>query len=370
MQRRKFISAALAGAGGIGAATSFPAPAIAQSMPAVNWRMASSFPKSLDTIFGVSERIARRVEEATDGKFKIRVFAAGEIVPGLQVLDAVQSGTVECGHSAGGYYAGKDPTFGFDGNIPFGMNARQQTAWLLFGGGQEQMRDLYKEYNIINFMAGNTGAQMGGWFRKELKTPEDLKGIKFRIGGFGGPVMTKLGVIPQMIPGGDVYISLEKGTIDGAEWIGPYDDEKLGFYKIAKYYYYPAWWEGCAQLSLFCNIASFNKLPKVYQAILEAACHEGQMWMTAKYDAQNPAALRRLVAAGAQLRPFSRSIMDAAFKAANELYAELSAKNPRFKKVYETWLPYRDEQILWWSVAEHSFESYMIAATSARSGKR
>ena len=369
MQRRTFLEKAVAGAGAMGAATSFPAPAIAQSMPSVNWRMASSFPKSLDTIFGASERIAKRVEEATDGKFKIRVFAAGELVPGLQVLDAVQGGTVECGHSAGGYYAGKDMTFGFDVNVPFGMNARQQAAWMLFGGGHELMRDLYKEYNIINFMAGNTGAQMGGWFRKDVKTAEDLKGLKFRIGGFGGPVMAKLGVIPQMIPGGDVYISLEKGTIDGAEWIGPYDDEKLGFYKIAKYYYYPAWWEGSAQLSLFCNIDAFNKLPKIYQAILEAACHEAQMWMMAKYDAQNPAALRRLVAGGTQLRPFSRAIMEAAYKAANELYAELSAKNPRFKKVYESWLPFRDEQILWWRVAEYSFESFMIAATTNRSGR-
>jgi TRAP-type mannitol/chloroaromatic compound transport system substrate-binding protein len=328
--------------------------------------MASSFPKSLDTIFGASERIARRVDEATGGKFKIRVFAAGEIVPGLQVLDAVQSGTVECGHTAGGYYAGKDATFGFDSGLPFGFNARQQTAWMMLGGGLEAMRELFKEYQVVNFIAGNTGAQMGGWFRREVKSPEDLKGMKFRIGGFGGPLMAKLGVVPQMIAGGDVYISLEKGTIDGAEWIGPYDDEKLGFNKIAKYYYYPAWWEGCAQLSMLCNLDAFNRLPKTYQSILEAACFEGHAWMNAKYDAQNPPALRRLVAAGAQLRPFPRNVMDAALKVANELYAELSAKNPRFKKVYESWVAFRDEEVLWWSVAEHSFESYMIAATSSR----
>ncbi len=366
MQRRSFLKRA-AVAGATGAAV--VAPAIAQSMPSVNWRMASSFPKNLDTIFGTGERVARHVDEATDGKFKIRVFAAGEIVPGLQVLDAVQSGTVECGHTAGGYYAGKDTAFGFDSGVPFGLNARQQSAWKLLGGGQEAMRALYKEYNAINFIAGDTGAQMGGWFRKEVKTPDDLKGLKFRIGGFGGPLMAKLGVVPQMIAGGDVYISLEKGTIDGAEWIGPYDDEKLGFNKIAKYYHYPAWWEGSAQLCMLCNIDAFNKLPKIYQSIFEAACYEAHTWMTAKYDAQNPAALRRLVAAGAQLRPFPRAVMDAAFKAAHELYVELSAKNPRFKKIYDTWLPFRDEQLLWWSVAEHSFESYMIAATSRRAGR-
>ena len=371
MQRRKFLKrAALAGAGGIGAATSLPTPVIAQELPAINWRMASSFPKSLDTIYGAAERVAKRIDEATDGKFKIRVFAAGEIVPGLQVLDAVQNATVECGHTAGGYYAGKDATFGFDVGVPFGLNARQQTAWMLFGGGRELMRDLYKEYNIINFVAGNTGTQMGGWFRKEIKTVEDLKGLKFRIGGFGGPVMVKLGVVPQMIAGGDVYLSLEKGTIDGAEWIGPYDDEKLGFNKIARVYHYPAWWEGCAQLSMLCNLDAFNKLPKTYQAIFEAACYEAHVWMTAKYDAQNPAALRRLVVAGAQLRPFPRAVMEAAYQASHELYAELSAKNPRFKKVYEPWVQFRDAQVLWWRVAEHNFESFMIAATSNRPGSR
>jgi TRAP-type mannitol/chloroaromatic compound transport system substrate-binding protein len=358
MQRRYF----LATAGSISAAAGLSTPAIAQGMPTVNWRMASSFPKNLDTIYGAGERIAKRVDEATGGKFKIRVFAAGEIVPGLQVLDAVQGGTVECGYTAGGYYAGKDTAFAFDSGIPFGLTERQQTAWMMFGGGEAAMRDLYKDYNIINLMAGNTGAQMGGWFRKEMKSPEDLKGLKFRIGGFGGPLMAKLGVVPQMIAAGDVYLSLEKGTIDGAEFIGPYDDEKLGLYKIAKYYHYPAWWEGCAQLSLLCNLEAYNKLPKVYQSIVQAACYDAHTWMMAKYDAQNPAAMRRLVASGAVLRPFPRSVMDAAYKASNEINAELSAKNPRFKKIYDSWVRFRDEQVLWWRVAEYSFESYMIAA--------
>ncbi|MFC3677337.1 TRAP transporter substrate-binding protein [Ferrovibrio xuzhouensis] len=367
MQRRKFLKgAALAGAGGIGAASTFAMPAIAQSMPEISWRMASSFPKSLDTIFGAGEVIARRVEAATDGKFKIRVFAGGEIVPGLQVLDAVQAGTVECGHTASYYYVGKDPTFAFDTAIPFGLNGRQQNAWMMFGGGMELMREFFKGYNCINFMAGNTGAQMGGWFRKEIKTVEDLNGLKMRIGGFAGKVLVKLGLVPQQIAGGDIYPSLEKGTIDATEWVGPYDDEKLGFNKVAKYYYYPGWWEGGPQLSALCNIDAFNKLPKSYQAVFEAACHEANTWMVAKYDAQNPAALKRLISSGTQLRAFSRPIMEASLKAANELYAETSAANPKFKKVYDNWRPFRDEEVLWWRIAENTFDNFMIASQSNR----
>jgi TRAP-type mannitol/chloroaromatic compound transport system substrate-binding protein len=367
MQRRKFLKgAALAGAGSIGAAASFPMPAVAQSAPEINWRMASSFPKSLDTIFGAGEVIAKRVEAATDGKFKIRVFAGGEIVPPLQVLDAVQAGTVECGHTASYYYVGKDPTFAFDTAIPFGLNGRQQNAWMMFGGGMELMREFYKGYNCINFIAGNTGAQMGGWFRKEIKKPEDFNGLKMRIGGFAGKVLVKLGLVPQMIGGGDIYPALEKGTIDATEWVGPYDDEKLGFQKVAKYYYYPGWWEGGPQLSALCNIDAFNKLPKAYQAIFEAACHEANTWMVAKYDAQNPAALKRLVSGGTQLRAFSRPIMEASLKAANELYAETSAANPKFKKIYDNWLPFRDEEVLWWRIAENTFDNFMIASQSHR----
>src|SRR5262249_45131748 len=281
------------------------APAIAQSQPELKWRMASSFPKSLDTIFGAADVIASRVSAATDGKFQIRVFAAGEIVPGLQVLDAVQNGTIECGQSASYYYVGKDPTFAFDTAIPFGLNARQQNAWMYHGGGLDLMREFFKTYNIRQIPAGNTGAQMGGWFRKEIKTVDDLNGLKFRIGGFAGKVLTKLGVVPQQIPGGDIYPALEKGTIDAAEWVGPYDDVKLGFYKIAKYYYYPGWWEGGPQLSLYVNINQWEALPKSYQAILEAAAAEANGWMVAKYDTENMPALRKLVAGGTQLRPFA-----------------------------------------------------------------
>ncbi|MBM3564676.1 MAG: twin-arginine translocation signal domain-containing protein [Alphaproteobacteria bacterium] len=359
MKRRDFIKkAALTGVAGAAVST-LAKPAIAQSMPEIKWRLTSSFPKSLDTIYGISEIVAKRVADATDGKFQIRVFAGGEIVPGLQALDAAQAGTVECCHTAAYYYIGKDPTFAFDTALPFGLNARQQNAWMYFGGGLQMMRDFFKTYNVYNMPCGNTGAQMGGWFRKEIKTVDDLKGLKFRIGGFAGQVMARVGVVPTMLAGGDIYPALEKGTIDAAEWVGPYDDEKLGFNKVAPFYYYPGWWEGGPMLSILVNQKAWDSLPKSYQNVLEAAAAEGNILMPAKYDAQNPAALRRLVAGGSKLRPFSREIMEACLKASNELYAETSAKNANFKKVYDSWVKFRDEQNLWFRVAEASFDGFM-----------
>jgi TRAP-type mannitol/chloroaromatic compound transport system substrate-binding protein len=362
MKRRLFLKSAALGL----ATAPIAAPAIAQSQPELKWRLASSFPKSLDTIFGASEVIANRVSAATDGKFQIQVFAAGEIVPGLQVLDAVQNGTVECGHSASYYYVGKDPTFAFDTAIPFGLNARQQNAWMYHGGGLALMREFFNDYNVYQIPAGNTGAQMGGWFRKEIKTVGDLNGLKFRIGGFAGKVLTKLGVVPQQIAGGDIYPALEKGTIDAAEWVGPYDDEKLGFNKVAQYYYYPGWWEGGPQLSLYVNTAQWQQLPKSYQAILETAGAEANVWMVAKYDAQNMAALRKLVAGGTQLKPYSKEIMEACYKAAFELYDETAAATPKFKKVYDQWNQFRQDQDLWFRVAENTFDNFVFAKSAQK----
>jgi TRAP-type mannitol/chloroaromatic compound transport system substrate-binding protein len=366
MKRRKFLKSAGVGLVAAPAAVTLAAPAIAQSTPEIKWRLASSFPKSLDTIFTAADVMASRVSAATDGKFQIRTFAGGEIVPGLQVLDAVQNGTVECGHTASYYYVGKDPTFAFDTAIPFGLNARQQNAWIYHGGGLELMRELFKGYGVINFPAGNTGAQMGGWFRKEINTPEDMNGLKMRIGGFAGKVVAKLGVVPQQIAAADIYPALEKGTIDAAEWVGPYDDQKLGFNKIAQHYYYPGWWEGGPMLSLLVNIAQWEQLPKSYQAILEAAAAEANVWMVAKYDAVNMPALRSLVAGGALLKPYSKEIMEACYKAAHELYDETSAENAMFKKVYDSWKPFRDEIDIWFRVAENTFDNFVFARTGQK----
>jgi TRAP-type mannitol/chloroaromatic compound transport system substrate-binding protein len=358
MKRRQFLKVAGAGA----AATAIAAPAIAQSAPEIKWRLTSSFPKSLDTIFGAAETFAKAVSEATDNKFQIQVFAAGEIVPGLQAADAVTNGTVEMCHTASYYYFGKDPTFAFGTAVPFGMNQRGVDAWTHFGGGADLMNDFYKKFNIIAFPAGNTGAQMGGWFRKEIKSVDDLKGLKMRIGGFAGRVLAKLGLVPQQLAGGDIYPALEKGTLDACEWVGPYDDEKLGFHKVAPFYYYPGWWEGGPMLHNFVNTTKWNELPKSYQSIIKSASEVANTWMMAKYDAQNPAALRRLVAGGAKLQPFSAAILDASYKAAIEVYDETTKANPDFKKVYDSYMGFRNDQYLWWQVAEYSFDTYMIRA--------
>jgi TRAP-type mannitol/chloroaromatic compound transport system substrate-binding protein len=357
MNRRKFVKRA--GVGGVAAASLVAAPAIAQSMPEVKWRLASSFPKSLDTIYGSGEFFAKRVAALTDNKFQIRVFAAGEIVPGLQVLDAVQNETVECGHTASYYYVGKDPTFAFDTAVPFGLNTRQHNSWVHHGGGLELMREFYKDYKVTSFLVSHTGAQMGGWFRKEIKTVEDLKGVKMRIGGFAGQVLTKLGVVPQQIAGGEIYPSLEKGTIDAAEWVGPYDDQKLGFNKVAPHYYYPGWWEGGAALSLFVGLKAFDALPPLYKEVIASASAETTDWSVAKYDAQNPKALRELVAGGTKLAPYPAAVLEACYNAAVELYAETSAKNPKFKKVFDSWKAFRNDQVLWFRVAEGTFDNFM-----------
>ena len=354
MQRRSFLKKAAVGA----AAGTIAAPAIAQSQPSIQWRLAASWPKSLDTLFGGVELIAKRVSDMTDGKFQIRPFAGGEIVPGLQVLDAVQAGTVEMGHTSSYYYFGKDPAFAFGTSIGFGPNARQNYSWWYFGGGAEAMAPLFKEYGCIAMPAGNTGCQMGGWFRKEVKSVADLNGLKFRIGGMAGLILAKLGVVPQMIAGTDIYPALEKGTVDGAEWVGPYDDEKLGFNKVAQYYYYPGWWEGGPMIMALINEKKWQELPKSYQAALTAACGEVNTWMMAKYDAQNPPALRRLVGSGTKLRPFPKAVMEASEKAAYELYGELMAKSEHWKRIYPQWKKFRDEEFLWFRVAESTYDNY------------
>jgi TRAP-type mannitol/chloroaromatic compound transport system substrate-binding protein len=357
MKRRQFLK----GAGVVAATGAVAAPAIAQSMPELKWRLTSSFPKNLDTIYGAAEEFAKAVSEMTDKRFQIQVFAANEIVPPLAAADAVQKGTVEMAQTASYYYFGKDPTFAFGTAVPFGLNARMQNAWMYQGGGMELMNEFYKKFNIHGLPCGNTGCQMGGWFRREVKTPADLRGLKMRIGGFAGTVMAKLGVVPQQIPGGEVYSSLEKGTIDAAEWVGPYDDEKLGFAKIAPYYYYPGWWEGGAMLHHFFNLDKWNALPANYKAIVTTASAWSNQWMLSKYDALNPVALKSLLGGGqARLQAFSPSIMEASLKASLEVYNEVSAKNAEFKKVWEHMLAFRNDQYLWWRVAEYTYDDFMI----------
>lgn len=355
MDRRKFVKTAATGAAG---SALIAAPAVAQGQPKINWRLTSSYPKSLDTLFGLSTQVAKRVAEATDGNFQIQVFSAGEIVPGLQALDAVQNGTVECSHTLSSFYIGKDPAFAFETSLPFGFNTRQQNAWLYAGGGLELCRAFMQKQNVHTIPSGNTGAQMGGWFRKEIKSLDDLKGLKMRIAGMGGQIMSKLGVVPQQIAAGDIYPALERGTLDAVEFSGPYDDEKLGFQKVAKYYYYPGFWEGNANVSFLVNLDKWNALPASYRAIVEAACAEANALCVAKYDHGNPDALVKLVGAGAELRPFPQEVMQAAFKQAFAMYGELAASNPNFKTFYDSFLPYWKKENLWFRIAELPFDAF------------
>jgi TRAP-type mannitol/chloroaromatic compound transport system substrate-binding protein len=356
MDRRKLLKAAALGV----ASTAVAAPAIAQSSPTIRWRLTTSFPKSLDTLYATCELFSKLVAELSDQKFQVQIFGPGEVVPALQVLDAVSNNTIEMGNTASYYYIGKDPAFAFGTAVPFGLNTRQMNAWLHYGGGNELLNELYKGYNVYGIPFGNTTAQMGGWFRKEIKTVEDLKGLKFRVGGVAGQVLVKLGVVPQQIAPGDIYPALERGAIDAAEWIGPYDDEKQGFVKIAPYYYYPGWWEGCANGHLFINTAKWAELPKLYQQIVASAAAQAAADLIAKYDARNAAAIKRLVVAGAQLRPFSLDILDASYKATNELFTEISAKNATFKSLYDSMTSFRNDQHGWHQVCEVTYDNYLI----------
>ncbi len=356
MDRRRLLK--VAGATAVTGAVS--APAIAQSAPTIKWRLTTTFPKTLDTLYGACDLLAKTVADLSDQKFQITVHGPGEIVPPFQVFDAVANNTVEMGNTASYYYIGKDLAFAFGTAVPFGLNTRQMNSWLAYGGGLDLLNELYGTFGMMAIPFGNTTAQMGGWFRKEIKTIDDLAGLKFRVGGMAGMVLSKLGVVPQQLPPGDIYPSLEKGTIDAAEWIGPYDDEKLGFLKVAPYYYYPGWWEGCANGFLYINVGKWNELPKTYQSMVTAACAVAAGDLTAKYDAYNARSIKRLVAAGAQLRPFSPEILDASFKATNELYAEIGTKNERFKKLHDSMMAFRLEQYQWDQVCEATYDNYLI----------
>jgi TRAP-type mannitol/chloroaromatic compound transport system substrate-binding protein len=354
MDRRSLIKHA--GVAGILAAGAAPA---VHAQPALRWRLASSFPKSLDTIYGAAEVFAQKVRQLSGGKFEISVHAAGELMPAFGVVDGVQQGTVEAAHTAPYYFFGKDETFAIGGAIPFGLNSRQMSAWTFEGNGLKLMREFYAKYNMINFACGNTGAQMGGWMRKEIKSVKDLKGLKFRIGGFAGKVLERMGGIPQNIPGGEIYQALEKGTIDAAEWIGPYDDQKLGFNKVAPFYYYPGWWEGGLQLDLYVNQKAYDALSAEQKVIIETATAFAHVETQAKYDVKNPSALKQLVGSGAKLRPFPADVMAEAFKQSMALYDELSAKNESWRKVYADYSKFRSEQNLWFRFTEATFDRFM-----------
>ncbi len=356
MDRRSLIKQA----GIAGVLATGIAPAV-HAQAAIRWRLASSFPKSLDTIYGAAEVFSQQVKAMSGGKFEISVHAAGELMPAFGVVDGVQQGTVEAAHTAPYYFFGKNECFALGTAIPFGLNSRQMTAWMYEGNGLKLMREFYSNYAMTSFPGGNTGAQMGGWYRKEIKTLADMKGLKMRIGGFAGKVLERLGGVPQNIPAGEIYQALEKGTIDAAEWVGPYDDLKLGFNKVAPNYYYPGWWEGGPQLDFFINQKAFDALSAENKAIVENAAAHAHSVMQARYDARNPAALKQLVGQGTKLRAFSNDVMNEAFKQAMAVYEELNTKNPAWKKIYADYSKFRAEQNLWFRFTEATFDRFMQA---------
>jgi TRAP-type mannitol/chloroaromatic compound transport system substrate-binding protein len=355
MDRRSLIK----NAGIAGVLAAGIAPAV-HAQATIRWRLASSFPKSLDTIYGGAEVFAKAVKAMSGGKFEISVHAGGELMPPFGVVDGVQNGSVEMCHTVPYYFYGKNPAFALGSAIPFGLNSRQMNAWMMHGNGRKLMNEFYAKYNMVSFAGGNTGCQMGGWFRKEIKSVADFKGMKMRLGGgLIGDVMTKLGAVPQSLPGGEIYQALEKGTIDAAEWVGPYDDQKLGFNKVAPFYYYPGWWEGGPEVDFFINQKAMDGLSAENKAIVEAAAAVASSDMLAKYDALNPIALKQLVAAKTKVLPFSQAMMDAAYKASLEVYAENDAKSPEWKKIYADFRSFQRDQVLWFRFAESRFDSFM-----------
>jgi TRAP-type mannitol/chloroaromatic compound transport system substrate-binding protein len=354
VDRRRFMAGATAAS-----AAALTLPAAAQTGTTVTWQLASSFPKTLDTIFGGATRVAERVAQLTDGKFQIKVAAAGEMMAPFAVLDATSKGDIQLCHTASYYFIDKNSAFAFDSALPFGMQQRQHNAWYYQGGGQALIRDLMKGYNLINFIGGATGTQMGGWYRKAINQLDDLKGLKMRIPGLSGRIISRLGVEPVPLPGGEIVKALGEGKIDAAEWVGPYDDERLGLHKATSYYYYPGWWEPNVSLSFLVNIAAWNALPPAYKAAFEVACNEAHVLMMSQYDQRNPDAMNRLVRQGVVFLPFPLAVMLAARDAAQAVYAEEENTNPAFRRIYSSWRDSLDDQNLWFKLAEGTYSNFV-----------
>ena len=367
MQRRAFLTKAALGSttaialesGRVyGQATDSNA---SRTLPTLQWRMATSWPKKLDILFGGAETICRRVSEMTQGRFTITPYASGEIAPGLEVLNLVSEGSVECGHTASYYYTDQAPALAFGTNVPFGLSTTQQNAWLYYGGGLEAIQKLYQPFNIINFPAGNTGVQMGGWMRRRLDSLADFQGLKMRIPGLGAEVMKRLGVDVKVLAADQIAPALIRGDIDAAEWNNPYDDEKIGLTKAAPYYYYPGWWEPGATYELQINQSQWDALPLQYQEVLKTAAAEVNTTMPAHYNAKNGKVLAKLQQGGLELVPFASEIMQAAYKVSVDLYAEYAVQDPAFREIYDQWTQFRLQIYSWNRVNELSFDTFVMS---------
>lgn len=370
MKRRRLLSQVAVGAlsAGTMAACSRSSKFLSSSdqqtnRPQLEWRMATSWPESLDVVFGITKLICDRVNQLTQGSFVITSFPAGGIAPPLEILDTVQAGTAECGHTAGFYYTAKNPAFAFATTVPFGLNPSQHMAWLYGDGGLELLRKLYADFNVINFPAGSTGNQMGGWFKKKVQSLAELKDLKMRIPGLGGKVMQRLGVNTQNLPPAEIATALERGNIDAAEWVGPYEDEKLDLNKVARFYYYPGWHEPCTTYEMIVNLSAWNGLPQEYKEALAVASFEAQTMMLSRYEALNRQALQRLVKGGTELVAYSPEILNGAEKAAYGLYEEYASQDASFREIYNQWNSFRSGIYEWNRVNDLSFANFAYTRT-------
>lgn len=368
MKRRDFLKKTGLGLAVAAGTAVVPSLVQAQSrnLPAVKWRLASSFPKSMEVLYIGAEVLTKRISELTGGKFQIQVFAAGDIMPPNSVLDAVQKNTVECGHTCSYYFHNRNKAFSLDTAIPFGPSARQMNAWYYYGGGLELSREFFARYGIVNFSGGNTGTQMGGWFHKEIKSLKDIKELKIRIPGFGAEIFSALGAtVRPDLPSADIYQALARGEIDAAELVGPYDDEKQGIYKAARFYYFPGWWEPAGRVTFYINKGQWDQLPKAYQEAFEVAAAEVDIRILANYDAWNPQAIRRLVQNGTQLRRFPDDVMQAAYEVAQKIYTAQSSINSDFKKIYDSIRAFQQISDVWMGMAENTMANFMQAKLPA-----
>ncbi len=357
MKRRHFVGGLAAAAGVAACAREDAGCTDGVSMAErFEWSAVTSWPPKYPGLGIAVDNLAERIRAASNGRLKIKVYAAGELVPAFEVFDAVSRGTVECGHDASYYHKGKLDAAQFFTSIPFGLNYLEMNAWLYYGGGLELWRELYEPFDLVPFPCGNTGVQMGGWFNKEIRTAGDLKGLKMRIPGLGGEVLRRAGGTPVTLPGSEIFTSLQTGAIDATEWVGPYNDVAFGLHKAAKYYYYPGWQEPGPTLEFYVNRSAWESLPADLQAIVDISCQAINMDMNAEYTHGNANALRQLAEdPNVELRPFPKEVIDRLRAVADEVIAELVAKDPAAAKIYASFDAFREKSALNQRISEQAF---------------
>ncbi len=322
------------------------------------WKMVTTWPKNFPVLGTAPERFAQNVERMSNGRLRIKVYGAGELVPAFEVFDAVSSGNAELGHGAAYYWKGKVPEAQWFATVPFGLDAREMNGWLHHGGGLELWREAYRDHGIIPFAGGNSGTQMGGWFNKEVNSLEDIKGLKMRIPGLGGDVLSKVGGAPVVLPGGEIFTSLQNGTIDATEWVGPYNDQAFGLHKAAKYYYYPGWHEPGTVLEMIVNQEAFESLPPDLQAIVEVGIRAANQDMLDEFTVRNTQALQELITEHkVEVRAFPPEVLAALREASEEILKTERDRSPLGRKIYDSFTKFRSEARVYYRVAEDAYDS-------------